>query len=132
MVDEPLLNALRQLEVELHQPTTRSDPARMARLLHPEFEEFGRSGRLYTRQDVLKEFSAADRVFPSIAAEAFEVRRLSESVALLTYVSAHRDESGKTHRHTRRSSVWVKSPDAWQIRFHQGTPIPDAVKPSVD
>jgi hypothetical protein len=38
----------------------------MEELLHPEFEEFGRSGRKYSRAEVLTEFSA-DVDYPRIA-----------------------------------------------------------------
>jgi hypothetical protein len=39
---------LRRWEEELHRPETRRNPDRMGVLLHPAFEEFGRSGRRYT------------------------------------------------------------------------------------
>jgi hypothetical protein len=50
MADD-LLEGLQFLEQELHRPETRRDAERMQTLLHPDFEEFGRSGRRYTRED---------------------------------------------------------------------------------
>lgn len=119
--NDELLNLLRGLEVELHQQVTRRDPARLGALLHAEFEEFGRSGLRYSRSDVLLEFSGVD-VLPQIAASDFAMRSVSPDVALLTYISAHVDESGALSRPTLRSSVWVRSTAGWQLIFHQGTP----------
>jgi hypothetical protein len=119
--NDELLNLLRGLEIELHQLVTRSDPARLGALLHPEFEEFGRSGLRYSRSDVLIEFSEAE-LFPQIAASDFDMRLVSPDVALLTYVSAHVDGPGAFSRTTLRSSVWVRTAAGWQLVFHQGTP----------
>ena len=42
---------------ELHRSaTTRRNQARLEALLHPDFEEFGRFGRRYSRDEVLREF----------------------------------------------------------------------------
>ncbi|MGP0940844.1 DUF4440 domain-containing protein, partial [Serratia sp. CY74664] len=43
------LSHIQALEVELHQPTTRCDPKRVAALLHEDFEEIGRSGLRYDK-----------------------------------------------------------------------------------
>jgi hypothetical protein len=120
MTDD-MLTHLRQLEEELHRSDTRLNPGRLNELLHPEFEEFGRSGRRYDRAEVLREFSAgAD--FGTIHAEKFSVSELAQGVALLTYKSAHIDTPGANARLTLRSSLWVQTPAGWQLRFHQGTP----------
>jgi hypothetical protein len=116
-----LLETLQELETELHQLATRCNTSRMEELLHPQFEEFGRSGRRYSRAEVLTEFTA-DTDYPRIVSMDFSVRTVGDGVALLTYRSAHRDESGDLHRHTIRSSVWVLRADGWQMLFHQGTP----------
>ena len=51
MTDGGLLHMLQELETELHLEGTRRDASRMAILLHPDFEEFGRSGRRYSRAE---------------------------------------------------------------------------------
>jgi hypothetical protein len=63
-----LLEELRTLETELHKDETRRNRKRMETLLHPDFVEFGRSGRRYTRADVLKEFAQAACFQPFIPA----------------------------------------------------------------
>jgi len=127
-IDRPsLLEELRGLETELHQNATRHNRQRMEALLHPEFLEFGRSGRRYTRAEVLEEFGP-DNQLPAIHSGRFDLILLAEHVALLTYVSAHKDAKGDLYRHNLRSSVWVHTKVGWQLRFHQGTPITEGAE----
>jgi hypothetical protein len=119
-----LLEQLRALEVELHQIETRRNPARLGALLHPDFVEFARSGRTYTRSGVLQEFSTGGALEP-VEARDFELAQPGPGVALLTYKSAHRSPTGALHRHSLRSSIWVESDRGWVMRFHQGTPADD-------
>ena len=122
MNDDGLLQTLQNLETELHLESTRRDSSRMAILLHPDFEEFGRSGRRYSRAEVLSEFASGSSDLPAVMSQGFALTRFNEKFALLTYVSAHLDSSGRPYRHTLRSSLWVLTPAGWQMRFHQGTP----------
>lgn len=117
-----LLEELRTLETELHKDETCHDQQRMKTLLHPDFIEFGRSGTRYTRADILREFAQGD-VLPLVQSHNFELVVLGDDVALLTYVSAHVDAGGNSHRQTLRSSIWVRTQAGWQMRFHQGTPV---------
>lgn len=121
MTADGILQTLWSLEVELHQAETRRNAARLTELLHPDFEEFGRSGRRFSLADILVEFSS-ETEFPRVLAEDFAVTGLKEGVALLTYRSAHVLSSGERDRHTLRSSLWVRTAKGWQMRFHQGTP----------
>jgi len=116
-----LLETLRALEVELHRLETRRDRARLDALLHPDFREVGRSGREYSRADILTEFAGATE-YPAIESKGYRLRVPAPGVALLTYVSAHRDDTGKLSRFTLRSSLWVRSGTGWLLLFHQGTP----------
>lgn len=116
-----LLDDLRSLETELHKEETRRNRTRMEALLHPEFVEFGRSGRRYSRAEILTEY-AGNGTLPAVRAEHFELAMLDENAALLTYASNHVDEAGNPYRHTLRSSIWVRTEAGWQMRFHQGTP----------
>ncbi len=126
--DEDVLRTLRQLEIELHQEAVRRDPERLEELLHPDFREFARSGRRYSRDEVLAEFTSGEARLPTVLSEEFEVMRLGEQVAVLTYTSAHVDGSGRPYRHTLRSSTWVRTPGGWRMRFHQGTPVDEPTR----
>jgi hypothetical protein len=116
-----LLSTLCQLECELHQPKCRGDRERLAQLLAPDFREFGRSGALYTRDRMLMSLPIDPEPL-QIHAQNFAVNQLSNSIALLTYRSAHVNPSGELFRHTNRSSIWRLDATGWQLVFHQGTP----------
>jgi hypothetical protein len=118
-----LLEMLRELEVETHQPQLRADRRRLARLLHPGFFEAGRSGTFYSRDSVLAEFTGHPPTC-RVWSQDFRVEPLAEGLALLTYRSAHIADDGSLARHTLRASLWQSTEQGWQLRFHQGTPAP--------
>jgi ribonuclease HI len=84
-------------------------------LLSEDFREFGTSGRIWTKTEVLTAL-AADTQTP-IKSENFDCRFLGPDLALLTYVSS--SSRGKA----LRCSVWHLEDETWRIVFHQGTPI---------
>jgi len=118
-----LLETLRELEVETHQPQVRADRSRLERLLHPGFFEAGRSGTFYSRASVLAEFTGHPPSY-RVWSQDFRVEALAEGLALLTYRSAHIADDGSLARHTLRTSLWQSTEQGWQLRFHQGTPAP--------
>jgi hypothetical protein len=121
-VDLDLLRWLRVLEVALHQPTTRGDAVRLRELLHPRFREIGRSGREYSRDDVLAAL-VDQQQSGEVVSEDYRLDQLSERLALLTYRSAHLTANGTLEGHSLRSSLWeLTEGGGWQLRFHQGTP----------
>ena len=120
MSKDNLLNHLRELEVTLHQSGVRSDPRRLAELLHDSFVEFGRSGQTYTKADTIQQLPS-EQSSGTIWSQDFSVTEIADGVALLTYKSGHLDERGEISRHTLRSSLWQQTTHGWQVRFHQGT-----------
>ena len=64
MRNATLLEELRSLETALHKDETSRNRQRMETLLHADFVEVGRSGRRYTRSEILEEF-ALDKVLPA-------------------------------------------------------------------
>ena len=125
MVSEELNALLVKLERELHDPSVRCNRTRLAVLLHPEFVEFGRSGRSYTFSQIVEHLEASPAVPLAIHAQDFNVCLLHDEVALVTYKSAQVHAEGKLERHTLRSSLWLRTADGWQMVFHQGTPTGD-------
>ena len=121
MDTKALLETLRTLEEALHQPQVRSDREQLDRLLHPRFREFGRSGRIYTKADILAELPDQPQTY-EVWSQELEVEPLSQSLALVTYRSAHINRDGELERHTNRSSLWQLTAHGWQMLFHQGTP----------
>lgn len=123
-----LLETIKELEVSLHDPKVRRSVARLEALLHPSFREFGRSGAVYSREELLTHVSSEGQQ-PKIWAQDFALELSSEGLALLTYRSAHVGEQGELHRHTNRASLWQLTESGWKIRFHQGTPTQAFEKP---
>jgi RimJ/RimL family protein N-acetyltransferase len=119
-----LSRELQALEVELHHPGVRCSRERLEQLLHPEFHEVGRSGRAYDRSTVVG-FLTSLKTHPAVVSDSFALSELAAGVALLTYRSAQVEAPGLVH-HTLRSSVWMKAPAGWQLRYHQGTPAGQA------
>jgi len=87
-----------------------------------DFWEVGASGRVYDRATALDvvERRYADPPYDPMAGlvvSDFGCRPLSADTWLVTY-HLMQDE-----RATRRSSIWRRTPTAWQLVYHQGTVI---------
>jgi hypothetical protein len=116
-----LLPLIQRLEVELHHPGIPCSRQRLEELLHPDFDEVGRSGHRYDRGTVIH-FLATRGKPPEVVSDHFALTILSPSTTLLTFRSAQRDAENGLINHTLRSSIWLKSGHLWQLRYHQGTP----------
>ncbi len=110
---------LETLEEGLWKSETRFDMEWMERTLAPDFFEFGRSGRIYRREDTLA--IESQHIDAELPLKNFSARLLSQDIVLVTYTSAvtYRgiEEIGN------RSSLWSRTENGWQLRFHQGTPV---------
>lgn len=110
---------LEALEEKLWRAESRFDSAWMNLVLAPDFFEYGRSGRQYSRQETL---DAAFAPFTArLPLREYRVRVLAPDLVQSTYVSEVVYE-GVTER-ARRSSIWSCVDGTWQLRFHQGTAI---------
>ena len=120
---------LTALEETMWRPETRFDPLFQQRHFAPDFVEFGRSGRVYRRADIVGlPAQAIDCLLPlpNLALRALDVH-----TALLTYDSAVGPPGARQWAH--RSSVWTRGAQGWVMRFHQGTPfVPADTPPSSD
>jgi len=101
------------LERSLLTDEVRADPAGVAGLLHPAWQEIGRSGRLWTREEMLAQIAPLPG---PVDLEVVGTQRLGTDVILLVWRSSG-DGSGAL-----RSSLWQRTGQQWQQRFHQGTP----------
>ena len=101
------------LERRLLDPFVRKQRAIVAAMLADEFREFGRSGRMYTKEEVLNALGSEHE--QAIVIEDFAAASLGDAAALATYRSIH------ANCVARRSSVWVWRKGRWVMLFHQGT-----------
>jgi glyoxylase I family protein len=112
VLGEGVTATLIELERAMWNDSTRGDRAWMGDHLTEPFIEFGWSGAVYTRQEILDlDVGPIDATL-----EHFAVRPLGRDAALVTYRSNQQRGSGN------RSSIWVRRDGRWLLEFHQGTP----------
>ncbi|MDV6329539.1 DUF4440 domain-containing protein [Asticcacaulis sp. 201] len=84
-----------------------------------DFWEIGASGKSYDRSFVIETLLERYKTPEpdNWSCSDFSIRQLSEGLYQLNYVLLQPD------RRTRRTTLWRKSGETWQIVFHQGTVI---------
>ena len=108
---------LEQWELELLTSAARSSIERLDALIADDFMEIGSSGMTFGKDAVMEHLPLEqDKTF-----QASQVcsRMLSETVGLVTYLCLR--TQGDTQLLTKRSSIWTKRGDAWQMTYHQAT-----------
>ena len=113
--DDAALTLVCELELGLLTPENRQDAAFLHRVLHPDFIEFGASGRTWTCESIIADLISTTPE-ASIEVTAMTARRIDTDTILITY---HADRSGLR---SLRSSIWVQHHANWTMLFHQGTP----------
>ncbi len=113
-----LQEAIKTMELWTLDPAVRSSRELMDEMLADDFIEFGQSGRVYTKGEILERI-------PSLAGDFYEMvdfqsRSLGQTHILILYRLIH------THGVSNRSSIWRREGDRWRMLFHQGTQIPCA------
>jgi hypothetical protein len=106
-------------ELALLTPEVRGSADQLGELLDPDYQEIGKSGRLWTRAEMIAALVAdTDPAENSINFSDMSGRRVGPGFVLLTYVTQVEG------RRARRSSLWRQSMKGWRVLHHQGTPIP--------
>ncbi len=113
------MRQLRKCEEALLDPAVRRERTQVAALLAEDFVEFGASGKVWTREEIVS-LLATEQYDPPIM-ENFQCLQIAPNVALVTYQAVHTDAATGDRSITLRSSIWSKSPWGWRMRFHQGT-----------
>lgn len=113
-----ILSELRKREPVFHTRDFGASLADFARAMALDYCEIGASGQHYDREFILQRLAE----HPPVDAETagwrcsdFRLRRLGSDIYLLTYTL---DQAGRV---SRRSTLWKRDQDDWQIHFHQGT-----------
>ncbi len=113
---ETLAAAAWAAEERLLDPAVRTMPVEVARLLDPDFVEFGQTGHRWTREAIIAALREQPGTDPSPLLEERTSRLVGPDTVLLTYLLRFE------HRVSRRSSLWRCDP-APRCLFHQGTPV---------
>ncbi len=111
---------LRALEEALLRNTGRRDAACVAALLADEFQEFGSSGRVYTKAEIIAHLQEEPE--SSLHLRSFAAASLSASLVHVTY-RAVKSSPGSAPTESLRSSLWALRDGRWQMLFHQGTRV---------
>ena len=111
---------IRQFEERLLHRDAETPREDVASLLADDFVEFGRSGRVWDKADVVVDLPPKTKIQKSIS--DFRARKIAPDVVLVTYRVARRADPDADASHTLRSSIWKLIDDRWQMVFHQGTP----------
>lgn len=114
------------LEDRLLQPEIRESREEISMLLADNFVEFGVSGHIYDKLQVVEELPHSP-VVPEII-EDFQVEVLASDVVLATYRAVKPHESREEMRNSLRSSIWKFLDGRWQMVFHQGTRTMESCK----
>jgi hypothetical protein len=118
--DLGLTEHLRKLEESMTRPEIRRSPEDLARLLAEEFREFGSSGRVFDKGQIIAALQNQPAI--QIWLDEFQVKCLAVDLALVTYRGkCEFPETGKVS-HSLRSSIWRNRNGRWEVVFHQGTP----------
>lgn len=104
-----------RLETRMWLNGYRDDREWFDHFLHDDFVEFGRSGRLWTRDAIIAQ--QVGEIEVDLPLTDLSVVEIAEATMLVTYRS--RQPRGDSHR----SSLWLRTePGEWKLRFHQCTP----------
>jgi hypothetical protein len=105
------------LELRLLEPQVRASTGELDRLLHPDFAEFGASGRKWDRSETIASLTKAQPPCGEAPVNALEITgtQLADDVVHVTYLSL------RDRRCALRSSIWRRTNEGWRLYFHQGT-----------
>jgi hypothetical protein len=111
---------LRALEERLLQTDFRRDRNAVSRLLANDFREFGSSGRVWNKQQILDLLETEPAFHATV--QDFQAIELVSGVFLVTYTAVVNRPVAKTTA-SLRTSIWVMRDGRWRMIFHQGTRV---------
>lgn len=117
-----LIEVLVPLEKQLLAMGPDCDRDCVESLLAFDFHEVSASGRVWTREAMLRELVGMP--LRSHRTSEFRCTPLAETLALLNYRTV------VNGRETLRVSLWVYREGRWQMMFHQGTLVPPKPAPT--
>ena len=122
--DYSLIEELRELEELLAKPDIRRSPNELSRLIADDFREFGSSGRIFDKAQII---AALQQQPPcELVLCDFQSVRLAADVVLVTYRGKVQFSGTSAAAESLRSSIWMRRRGRWQVVFHQGTPSDEA------
>jgi hypothetical protein len=112
---------LQELEEQLLTSAARHHAAELSSLLADEFREFGSSGKVFSKAEIISELQSETSV--PLSLKSFEAYAVSDHAFLVTF-RAVKEIPGLPPAESLRSSLWIYRDGRWQMLFHQGTRVP--------
>ena len=110
---------LRACEEQLLQADFRRNRKAVSKLLANDFREFGSSGRVWNKQQILDQLETEPAFHATM--QDFQAVELVTGVFLITYIVIVDRAHAKTTA-SLRTSIWIMRNGRWQMVFHLGTP----------
>lgn len=105
---------IEKLEREIATQSISKNSARLNQLLADDFQEFGKSGKIYSKDQIVAMLS--DAAPGKIEMSNLKFKALAGDVVLVTY------QSSSNGINANRSSIWIRRDGVkWQLLHHQGT-----------
>lgn len=120
MSEMNIAEILRELEQSLLESSNRKNAEKVSSLLADDFREFGSSGRVYSKPEIVAALQEKSEL--RISLRNFEARMLAGDIALITYIST-KVGPGSSPIEALRSSIWALRDGQWKMLFHQGTRV---------
>lgn len=120
--------AVGRLELRLLDADVRASQEELNELLADAFIEFGSSGAVWTKAQIIAGLLGERASGAAVArrADGLQVKLLAEGVALVTYRATRRHRDDASEVHSLRSSLWKHDGRRWRMIFHQGTRVGSA------
>jgi len=115
---DKLLGTLVELEESLFTQEVRKSSEKLSELIHDDFEEVVSSGQILNKADVVAWLSK--EMGYEIHASGYEVRSLSEEIALLKYKTKTIKDNNEVS-YAIRASIWKHENKKWKMLYHQAT-----------
>lgn len=112
---DDLIKEVIGLEMYSLSPKVRESNEELEKLFSEDFIEYGASGKVYTKLDVVNVLP--DKMAISFEVENIKAKPLGVDVVQITYLLHNKTEN----KYSLRSSIWEWSLDGWKMIFHQGT-----------
>jgi hypothetical protein len=120
MPSDMILNELRRREPIFHRREYGTARAELEQMTDRSFWEIGASGKVYQRDYVintmLKRYAEGPEPHDWPCRD-FSILQVGQDTYLVSYTL---DEPDRT---SKRSTIWRKTRNVWQIVFHQGTVV---------
>ena len=119
-MDKKISDIILKNEESLLTTPTRYSYDHLNKLLDDDFIEFGSSGNIYRKQDILARLPQENNF--TFTMENILIKQIDEYIFLLTYKVKKMQGDGQVLA-SLRSSLWKKFNMEFKLLFHQGTPI---------